>query len=109
LRRLLIIPVLVFLGAVVFVSLPFNESGVSHGPPGPEPTSHCRAPILIGWSGPETATGPNGQKSFVASDSCGQPAQDRLILAGVVVVLTTALCVVAIVAYRRDPEDAFIS
>jgi hypothetical protein len=97
----LTIGVLVVLGALAFLSLPFRYSGISHGP-GPLPSVSCRAPILIGWAGAQRTPDPYSGGIEDTRYTCGGTARTRLVfVGGLAIVMVTVIGAALLVPKRR--------
>ena len=89
-------------GVVVLVvgwaSLPFSSQVVG-GKGGGSSSLSCRPPIVIGWAGGAPVRDVPGGTEYDSSQQCGKDARERLVLAGVILLVVAGA--VAITLWRR--------
>jgi hypothetical protein len=91
--------VIVIVAALIFISLPFHEQGLSKGP-GPLPSLPCRAPIIGGWAGAERSPGQASGSYEDIRYTCGGAERTRLVGGGVVIGICGGLMVIMLVISR---------
>jgi hypothetical protein len=92
--------VIVIVAALIFISLPFHEQGLSRGP-GSLPSLPCRAPIIGGWAGAARSPGPASGSYEDIRYTCGGEERTRLVGGGVVIGISGGLMVMMLVIARR--------